>query len=82
MVVLSVGTLANREAPSLFKGIAPKVDDQSFILQDDPILSPAKTTVKGVFVAGTASGPKDIPDSILSAGSAAAEVISYINQKQ
>jgi len=32
-------------------------------------------------VAGTASGPMDIPDSILSAGTAATEVVSYLNNQ-
>jgi len=79
LVVLSVGILANKDTPSLFKGLQPGVDQQEFILQSDPLLSPARTTIKGVFVAGTASGPKDIPDSILSAGSAAGEALSYLN---
>jgi len=32
-------------------------------------------------VAGAASGPKDIPDSILSAGCAATEVAGYLESK-
>ena len=36
--------------------------------------------ISGVFVAGAASGPKDIPDSILSAGCAASEVAGYLNK--
>jgi len=80
LVVLSVGALANKETPLLFKGLRPDVDKQDFILQGDPVLSPARTTIDGIFVAGTASGPKDIPDSILSAGSAAAEALSYLTR--
>jgi len=37
------------------------------------------TSIEGVFVAGTAAGPMDIPDSILSAGSAASEAAGYVN---
>ena len=80
MVVLSVGILANQETPSLFTNIKLEVDKQNFILQGDPLHSPARTTVDGLFVAGTASGPKDIPDSILSAGSAAGEALCYLNK--
>ena len=80
LVVLSVGVLANKETSLLFKGLRPDVDKQDFILQGDPVLSPARTTIDGIFVAGTASGPKDIPDSILSAGSAAAEALSYLTR--
>jgi heterodisulfide reductase subunit A len=79
MVVLSVGVLPNNEAPALFKSDVLGVDALKYIAQTDPVLSPAKTTIPGVFAAGTSTGPKDIPDSILSAGAASAEAMSYIN---
>jgi heterodisulfide reductase subunit A-like polyferredoxin len=66
MVVLSLEHLLTKR-PRAYQKIAPKLDDQSFILQDDPILSPAKTTVKEYLLQRNASGPKDFPDSILSA---------------
>jgi heterodisulfide reductase subunit A len=58
-----------------------KLDNYKFIQQSDELTSPARTSIDGVFVAGTASGPMDIPDSILSAGSASSEAISYLIQK-
>ncbi|MFH2096640.1 MAG: 4Fe-4S binding protein, partial [Bacteroidota bacterium] len=80
MVVLSVGILANTDYREMFGNIRLLKDDFDFIKQTDIMFSPAKTSVNGVFVAGTASGPMDIPDSILSAGAASAEVISYIEE--
>lgn len=78
IAVLSVGVLANDETPSIFgKGVL-KTDSLKFVHQADPLTDPAATSVKGVFVAGTASGPMDIPDSILSAGAAAAGAASYL----
>lgn len=56
-----------------------ELDRFSFVLQPDELTNPAQTNIPGVFVAGAASGPKDIPDSILSAGCAAAEVASYLH---
>jgi heterodisulfide reductase subunit A len=82
MVVLSVGVLANTDPLSMFTGEKLKSDTYSFVYQADSLSSPARTNIKGVFVAGTASGPMDIPDSILSAGSASSEAISYLIQKQ
>jgi len=79
MVVLSVGVLANPDNASIFTGDELKLDQYSFVDQEDPLSSPARTSIKGVFVAGTASGPMDIPDSILSAGAASSEAISYLN---
>jgi heterodisulfide reductase subunit A len=78
MVVLSVGSIANQDPSAWFTNDQLKLDPFNFIYQPDSLASPAKTSLGGVFVAGTASGPMDIPDSILSAGAASAEAISYI----
>jgi heterodisulfide reductase subunit A2 len=81
MVILSVGVLPNQDASSFFEKEELKLDPYKFIYQADSLISPARTSIDGVFVAGTASGPMDIPDSILSAGSASAEAISYLIQE-
>lgn len=78
LVVLSVGVLPDKTTPKMFNNVKLELDEFSFVKQPDPLLNPAETSIPGVFVAGMASGPKDIPDSILSAGSAAAEVASYL----
>lgn len=80
LVVLSVGVLPNNEITKVFTNQKLELDTQRFIKQVDELVSPSLTSIDGVFVAGTAAGPKDIPDSILSAGSAASEAASYINQ--
>jgi len=43
---------------------------------------PNLTSQEGIFVAGTASGPMDIVDSILTAGSAAIEASAYLKTLQ
>jgi len=78
LVVLSVGILANTDFSGMFKKEAIQHDDFNYVKQVDELCCPAKTSMDGVFVAGTASGPMDIPDSILSAGAASAETASYI----
>jgi len=78
MVILSVGVLPNQDAAKLFKTEELKLDTYKFISQSDALESPSKTSIEGVFVAGTASGPMDIPDSILSAGAASSEAMSYL----
>jgi heterodisulfide reductase subunit A-like polyferredoxin len=80
MVVLSVGVLPNKELPAMFKNDVLELDPYNYVKQVDELINPARTTIEGVFVAGTASGPMDIPDSILSAGTAASEVASYLAQ--
>ncbi len=80
MVVLSVGILANDEMSKVFKKDKLEFDPFNYVKQIDELGGPAKTSIEGVFVSGTASGPMDIPDSILSAGAAASETSRYIKQ--
>lgn len=81
LVVLSVGMLSNPEAGTLFRNGALEMDEFGYVRQVDRLSNPASTNIKGVFVAGTASGPMDIPDSIASAGAASAEALSYVKRK-
>jgi heterodisulfide reductase subunit A len=80
MVVLSVGVLPNTDPQSIFSDKELHLDDFSFVKQTDLPASPASTSIKGVFVAGTAAGPMDIPDAILSAGTAASETVGYLTK--
>jgi len=41
---------------------------------------PARSTVDGIFIAGVATGPKDIPDAIVEAGAAAMEAAMYLDR--
>ena len=78
--MLAAGVLPDNSISKAFNDETLLLDDYKFIQQSSEYINPALTNLKGVFVAGTASGPKDIPDSILSAGCAAAEVNSYLKQ--
>ena len=80
LVVLATGILANKDYQSMFKEIELQPDKFNYVKQTNDLSSPARTSIGGVFVAGTASGPMDIPDSILSAGAASAETASYLRR--
>jgi len=80
LVVLSVGLLANPAITSVFKNEILELDASNYINQPNLLQSPALTSIKGVFVAGTATAPMDIPDTIMSAGASAAETSGYLNQ--
>ncbi len=82
LVILSVGVIPNKEVPQMFKNETLELDDFNFIRQTNELTNPSLTSIKGVFAAGAATGPKDIPDSILSAGCAASEVAVYLNSKE
>jgi len=78
MVVLSLGMVPAWDPT----GKAPaRIDEDRFVCAADPVLAPCLTLEEGVFAAGTALGPKDIPDSIVEAGAAATEAALYLRGK-
>ena len=75
MVVLSPGVVPGWDPT----GIVPvSKGADGFVRSPRPVLSPTLTDVPGIFVAGNAAGPKDIPDSILEAGAAAMAAANYL----
>jgi heterodisulfide reductase subunit A len=82
LVVLSVGLSANPEAFGLFPPGALEADPFRYVREVDEDLEPGKTSIDGVFVAGTASAIRDIPDTILHAGAAATQVASFLQGKR
>jgi heterodisulfide reductase subunit A-like polyferredoxin len=80
LVVLSVGLLPTQDALSLFKDGQLESDLFSYVREIDEDLEPGKTSIDGVFVAGAASAARDIPDSILHSGAAAAQAAAYLKR--
>ena len=78
LVVLTVGFLPNTDAFSLYKGEELAADDFGYVREIDPISEPTRTNVDGLFVAGTAIGVMDIPDTVLHSGAAAAQAAAYL----
>jgi len=75
LVVLSLGLLPGWN-PAGRCALSTGADN--FIKTVKPKLAPTLTDLPGVFVAGAASGPKDIVDSIVEAGAAAMEACRYL----
>jgi len=70
MVVLSAGLVP--AATNDFEKILPlKMGDDNFFVTANPKVDPVTTSIEGVFIAGVAEGPKDIPDSVAQASAAA-----------
>ncbi|MBE3585441.1 FAD-dependent oxidoreductase [Desulfofundulus thermocisternus] len=80
LVVLSTGLLPNPRVPELFGNAKLELDENLFVREVDEDLNPGKTSIEGVFVAGAASGARDIPDSILHAGAAAALAAAHVER--
>lgn len=75
LVVLAVGIEGNTE---IAKKLGIGLGEDNFFEIAHPKLRPVETNVRGVYVAGCASGPKDIQDSIATAGLAAAKAAKFV----
>jgi heterodisulfide reductase subunit A len=78
LVVLSLGMVAGD--PLATFGLTPDEDD-AFVRIPSINGAPCETQRPGVFVTGTAGGPMDIVDSIVTASAAASAASAYIRQK-
>ncbi len=77
LVVLSLGMVPTASASTF--GLLPASD--GFIAAPALNASPCATQRPGIFVTGTAGGPMDIVDSIITASAAASDASAYIREK-
>ena len=80
LVVLAVGVQPNRDAERLFNVGELALDDWQYVAEPEEDVNPGQTSIPGVYVAGAASGAKDIADSILHAGAAVAQVAAHLER--
>jgi len=80
VVVLSVGLLPNSGLANVFHGEKLTVDNVGWVRSPDENNAPMKTSIEGVFAAGTVTGPKDIPDSVIEGSAACINAIAHINK--
>jgi heterodisulfide reductase subunit A-like polyferredoxin len=79
MVVLSNGIAPPEEAEKLGKALGIKLDSYGFC--ETSTFHPLETDRPGVFVAGTFSEPKDIPDTVAQASGAVAKASAMISSE-
>ncbi len=78
MVVLAVAMEPRRDASRVAQLFGVGCNPGGFFIEKHLKLAPVETVAPGVFVAGACQGPKDIPDSVAQAGSAAAAVLNLL----
>ncbi|MGC8828064.1 MAG: hypothetical protein ACP5TV_13800, partial [Anaerolineae bacterium] len=76
MVVLATAIVPRPETRRLAEMLGIDVDAHGFLQETNPNLEPVSTRRPGVFIAGTAVGPRDIPETVAQASAAAAKVLS------
>jgi len=70
LVILSCATVPSKGAKQLAELLGINLDGNGFFKEVHPKLRPVETNVRGVYICGSAQGPKDIPDSIVQAKAA------------
>jgi len=78
MVVLSVGLESSAELRELGKKLKIRVEPNGFFYSrpDEPLCS----SREGIFLAGAACGPKDIPETVIQASGAAGKAAGFLSQ--
>jgi heterodisulfide reductase subunit A len=75
LAVLSVGMLPSYDPQAIYD---VPIGQDGFILAPDQNMAASLTMQPGIFAAGTATGPMDIVDSIITASAAASETSAYL----
>jgi heterodisulfide reductase subunit A len=82
MVILSAAVEPRADSDEVAHRFGIACSANGWFIEKHPKLDPVATMTEGVFIAGCAQGPKDIPASVSQGAAAAARVLSRIQQKE
>lgn len=80
MVILSIGFEPRDDAAEFAKIFGIATDEYGFAQTSK--LRPVETSRKGIYVAGTYQGPKDIPETVIQGSGAAAEAMALLGERR
>ena len=80
MVVLSTAIEAPEDAGDTAAMFGLGRSEDGFFAEAHPKLRPVETSTDGVYLAGTAQGPKDVPDTVAHAGAAASMALALLGK--
>jgi heterodisulfide reductase subunit A len=80
MVVLMTAMQPSAGSAELGQLLGISCDKDGWFSEAHPKLRPVETNTEGVFLAGVAQSPKDVPDTVAHAGAAASMAISLLNR--
>lgn len=80
MVILCNALEPQPDADKIQRLFSLSISQDGFFLEKHPKLDPTATSTDGIFIAGCCQGPKDIPDTVAQASSAAARILANINK--
>ena len=79
MIVLAVGLEPSEDTASIAEMMHVSRTKDGFFMEAHPKLNPLETPTAGIYAAGCAQGPKDIPDTVCQAKGCAGDVIRFLN---
>ncbi|MHA2496821.1 MAG: 4Fe-4S binding protein, partial [Candidatus Hodarchaeales archaeon] len=82
MVVLATAIKPSPESKDISQLIHVSVDEHGFFKEAHPKLRPVETLTHGVFLAGAAQAPRDIPEVVAQASGAASKVVSLLSSPE
>jgi heterodisulfide reductase subunit A len=82
MVILAVALEPRADAKEVGQIFGISCSTNGWFIEKHPKLDPVATMTEGIFIAGAAQGPKDIPSSVAQGAATAARVLSLIGRKE
>jgi heterodisulfide reductase subunit A-like polyferredoxin/coenzyme F420-reducing hydrogenase delta subunit len=82
LVVLSNGLKPSLGTIKVAELLGLELSADMFVKERHPKLEGSSTSIKGVYVCGTAQGPKDITQSVLQADAAALKALSLVGKEE
>jgi heterodisulfide reductase subunit A2 len=79
MVVLAMAMRPSRGADEVAKKLKIPLDKDGFLAEAHPKLRPVESVTAGMYLAGAAQAPKDIPEAVAQASGAASKVLALFS---
>ncbi len=82
LVVLAMAAVPSSGSDALARLMRVATDESGFLAEAHPKLRPVESLTAGIFLAGAAQFPKDIPETVAQASGAAAKVLQLFAQRE
>jgi len=82
LVVLAMAAVPHAGSDGLARLMRVATDESGFLAEAHPKLRPVESPTAGIYLAGAAQFPKDIPETVAQASGAAAKVLQLFAQRE
>jgi heterodisulfide reductase subunit A len=82
LVVLAMAAVPSAGSEQLARLVRASTDESGFLAEAHPKLHPVESLTAGIYLAGAAQFPKDIPETVAQASGAAAKVLKLLAQPE